>query len=751
MPRIILVAIICHVLEGGLRNRAIQIGKKEKTNMMYKTLEHRANFTLKKYHATGFSIFPLRQKEKRPLGEWKKYQYNPPTISELDQWEKEYLKNNWAIVTGKISGIVVIDIDNVEAYQKSGVVFPETPTVSTGKGFHLYFKHPGILIPNGVQTVRDWFDVRGDGGYVVAPPSIHPNGNKYKWVDNQSPWDINFAALPKWLIPEISGIKNHSNSRSSKNKNNSDSNWGTLLANGATEGGRNDAATRLAGHYIGLGLPYDEVLGITKVWNHKNNPPLSDNEITSVVKSIYNRDTHKPGKQYIMDTPYIKSFINEDGEEIYERSSFKHTILADVIRDEIPLYRNGRYFFFYDQKDGLWKQGAEDKIKLMIAEKLGSHANNSRVSETYNQVVRITPVDSGELPFEQKHPFKVNLKNGVLDLMTGEFTSEYSPHYFQRIKLPIFFDLTATCEGVNEFLSEVLQPEDIPFINELAASILAKTVVSPALVFLLGSGGNGKSKLLNLLGMIAGQSNTSSIPMDTLQNDRFASAELYMKLFNYCGDIGDGYLAQTDVLKSATGGDPLYAQFKGKDPFKFTSFAVQAYSANSEPKFKDLSKGMKDRIFPVRMDKKFRGTGKEKIDPLAKIDDNQLSGWLNQLVVVFQDLMKRQGRYTVSEGMLQKRDEWFETLDIVGQFIKEECIVQTEIIDSDYQLIVSKKELFASFQTYLIENGYTIRFTKQQFEKRLFTHGITDTKKRLGTTNPIHCYIGISLSQSTPF
>lgn len=721
------------------------ISNKERTNNM------EAADVIKFYLTKDFSIIPLKEKEKFPTFRWKKYQKERSSLEDVEGWISQNPNSNWGIVTGSISGIVVVDIDDLKGFKESGLKFPNTVTAKTGKGLHLYFKHPGIAIKNEVKRVESWFDIRGDGGYVVAPPSIHPNKSHYEWEEGFAPWECELAELPKWLLDKLKNGGTSSRNNIPNSTNNQQTDWNQIIKYGTTEGGRNELATKYVGRLFAKKLSFEEVLEMSLRWNRKNNPPLPELEIKGIVESIYKLDLKNNGKQYVMDTPYIRSFLNEHGEEVYEKGSFKHTVLAKIISEELPLYRNGKYFFFYDEQDGLWKLGAEDKLKFLIAEKLDIHTNNNRVNETFNHIVRTTPVDQGSLPFEKENPYVLNLRNGVLNLQTGKFSPEFNPNYFHRIKLPLTYDPSATSEEIDKFLSEILYSEDIPFIHEVAASILAKKMINPALIFLLGSGGNGKSKLLNLLSRLAGIENTANIPMEVLQNDRFATAELYMKLLNYCGDIGDGWLAQSDILKTATGGDPLYAQYKGKDPFKFISFAVQVYSANTEPKFRDLSDGMKDRIYPIRMDRKFRGLPSENVDPLAKIDDNQLSGWLNKLVIVFQNLMKRHGRYLVSEGMSLKRDEWFHNMDLVGQFIKEECFVKGGGKDVNKELIISKKELWIEFNHYLSSNGYSAKFTKQTFEKQLLKYNITERKQRLHTMNPIHCYVGICLNKNTPF
>lgn len=88
-----------------------------------------------------------------------------------------------AIRTGAVSGIVVIDIDPGHGGAINADLMPRTAYVVTGSGgLHLYYRHPGVPVPNSQSRLAPGVDVRGDGGYVVAPPSIHPRtGQPYRW------------------------------------------------------------------------------------------------------------------------------------------------------------------------------------------------------------------------------------------------------------------------------------------------------------------------------------------------------------------------------------------------------------------------------------------------------------------------------------------------------------------------------------------------------------------------------------------
>lgn len=89
-----------------------------------------------------------------------------------------------AVRTGAVSGIVVIDVDPEHGGQLDPVLMPPTALVRTGSGgWHAYYRHPGVPVLNSQSRLGPGIDVRGDGGYVVAPPSIHPRTRQpYRWV-----------------------------------------------------------------------------------------------------------------------------------------------------------------------------------------------------------------------------------------------------------------------------------------------------------------------------------------------------------------------------------------------------------------------------------------------------------------------------------------------------------------------------------------------------------------------------------------
>ena len=127
--------------------------------------------------------------------------------SAVSRWWARWPDANVAVLTGSVSGLVVLDVDRrhggdrtLEALVARHGRLPRTATVQTGDGVHLYFAHPGQRIGNDSgQRLGRGLDVRGDGGYVLAPPSLHASGRRYLRLE-----PMNFIApLPTWMIEEL--------------------------------------------------------------------------------------------------------------------------------------------------------------------------------------------------------------------------------------------------------------------------------------------------------------------------------------------------------------------------------------------------------------------------------------------------------------------------------------------------------------------------------------------------------------------
>jgi Bifunctional DNA primase/polymerase, N-terminal len=168
------------------------------------------------YLKRGWSVIPIEARGKRPIVHWLEFQTERPSAATVGTWFDEHPNANIAIVTGALSGLVVLDVDagadgarSLLELERRHAPLPRTLEVSTGGGGrHLYFRHPGSMLHNRVGF-RPGLDVRGDGGCVVAPPSIHHSGRPYVWVSGRAPGDCELVALPRWLLTEMTGSGHH--------------------------------------------------------------------------------------------------------------------------------------------------------------------------------------------------------------------------------------------------------------------------------------------------------------------------------------------------------------------------------------------------------------------------------------------------------------------------------------------------------------------------------------------------------------
>lgn len=247
------------------------------------------------YQANGLSVIPLQPRGKTPLISWSEFQNRRATEKEVNEWFKQYPDANIGIVTGKVSGIIVIDVDSEEAMQlvkEKGM--PKTPMVKTAKGYHFYCKYSEGVRNFQKRADLSGIDLRAEGGYVVAPLSVHETGHIYKWVEGHELETLSLADLPEWVLAKNKFEKIPLNE----------------LYKGVPEGERNNSLTRLVGSWASDGLTLEGCLKDSFLVNSKNQPPLPDDEVEAVVKSIFDKHhrelvSHTPTTSIVIEKKYF--------------------------------------------------------------------------------------------------------------------------------------------------------------------------------------------------------------------------------------------------------------------------------------------------------------------------------------------------------------------------------------------------------------------------------------------------------------
>jgi len=133
---------------------------------------------------------------------WKEYQTRRATVDEVKTWWQKWPWANVGIVTGAISGLLVLDIEGPEGAEAvARRELPLTAIAETGGGgWHYYFLYPEAGNISNRIALLPHVDIRAEGGYVVAPPSIHRSGRRYTWFDGAVPGETELAPPPAWLV-----------------------------------------------------------------------------------------------------------------------------------------------------------------------------------------------------------------------------------------------------------------------------------------------------------------------------------------------------------------------------------------------------------------------------------------------------------------------------------------------------------------------------------------------------------------------
>ncbi len=243
---------------------------------------------------------PPDKRGKTPMTSWKDYQSRLPTVDDVRAWWTRWPTANIGMATGALSGVIVLDCDSGEARQlaleKGGL--EKAPAVWTGTpgGIHFWIGHPGYPVRNFVKDIPGT-DFRGDGGYVLLPPSLHHRGANYRW--NEHTLGMRPPDPPEWLsallqtkaAPEATGA------------------WDGAALNvdealgGFSEGERDTGLFKLACRFRHDDQPqaYAEILIAQAARNCR--PPFDVAEAVSKVRYVYER----------YDAGGVGPTVNEDG------------------------------------------------------------------------------------------------------------------------------------------------------------------------------------------------------------------------------------------------------------------------------------------------------------------------------------------------------------------------------------------------------------------------------------------------------
>lgn len=660
--------------------------------------------TAQNYLAKGWSIIPIKKGSKLPaISEWTTYQTRKPTIQEVTKWWTDMPDANIALICGKISGVIVVDIDSGKGEPDlEGIELPPTlSTITGGGGKHLIYQWREGLVGAKIGF-RKLIDIRSDNSYIVLPPSLHASGNLYEWSilgEDEIP-----APAPKWLESDNKGKRPKTD-------------WLVFFNGKRPVGTRNDSALVIAGKLFYQNTPETwDTLGLItyRQWNKEyNNPPLEDKELMATWESV--KALHIKGSGKLIENQ-IKAENSEstDDEEkeivkVFIKNKTEGTyLLAKYIVKKFSIITIGekdREMFVY--QNGYYKPAENIVIFPEVQRILEQHVNKNAKLETFHKIADMTACDRDV--FTTANTDLIPLKNGVYNFKTKELLLHDSKYRF-TFQFPIIYDIKATCPKTEAFFDQILTPEQRQTFEEwLGYYFLRSYMFKKAMIF-VGEGDTGKTTLLEVITFLLGKENLSSISLQKMSSDKFSAAHLYGKHGNLVDELSARDITDTGTFKVATGGGSITGEYKFGNQFSFLNFSKFTFACNRIP---DVNSDANDGAYFNRwIITRFENTITKKIPNFIATltTEEERSGLFNLAMKGLLRLLE-QGRFTYNYTADETKNEMLRSGSSLAMFA-------SDMLERCDENEINKEDMYIAYTNYCKDKNISSQ-TKDMLGKKL--------------------------------
>lgn len=525
---------------------------------------------------------------------------------------------NIGIATGEKSNLAIVDVD----YDKGADLLDltldapsdclNTISAKTGGGWHYYYKYPkGENLKNSASKLGKFIDVRGDGGYVVAPPSLHASFNYYEWDAGET----ELLDFPQnWLdkLKEDNPVKTDQNNPFHIPPPHE----GVKVPDKIPHGTQHETLFKLACSLRSKGLSVEAIDAALQVVNQNNcERPGKPANITKIAKSAGNYDA-----DIEIDVISDAKVSNWDDISIAR-------LFAAEYEDRLRFNSESKKWFRWTgthwQKDkaeavvtdaaefaqGLYTRAVNlvaTKADMKDASKQVSRANSSNGLNSFINIAKASlPVLTEDF---DKNPYLLNCKNGVVDLKTGVLGPHKKEDFITKI-VPFDFDASAKAPEFQKFIETILpNAEAREFLRRSIGYSLLGIVRERCFWILYGNGNNGKSVFIDLFSALLNDY-ASSTTSASVMNKKGSSipndiARLAGKRFIVIPETEENERLNASLIKALSAGDTITARFLFGEFFDFQFTGKLWIATNHKPTVTDHSKGFWDRlkIIPFTVD-----------------------------------------------------------------------------------------------------------------------------------------------------
>lgn len=643
-----------------------------------------------RYAERGWRVFPLNGKQ--PFRRTHGHKDATIDAKQIRRWWKKWPDANVGLACGGERGPIVIDIDGPSGVELLNALnLPPTREAASRRGRHLYYDPPldGTPIPRTIKIkvdgVKRDFDILGDGGYVVAPPSVHPKtGRRYRWVRKSR-----VTRLPRAILRLIRTSNNGQRKKSAAPR----------LPDVIPEGQRDEMLTSLAGSMRRRGASEEAILAALREENAARvDPPLPDKQLKKIARSIAQKPPAGRGEHYT-DLGNARRFIAQHKSDlrslgvarrpwrIYDGVRWASDETGEVERRAKAtvgsLYAEAAHAAEPDERDALLKHAAKSEQASRIRALLELAATEADICAT---------IDTFDAD-----PWLLNVENGTINLRTGERRPHRPSDLISKLA-PVEHDPRAEAPRWDKFLEEIMadDADTIDFLRRAVGYALTGSTREQCLFFCYGRGANGKSTFLEVLRAMLGDyaqasdfttflSRKSEGPRSDLA--RMRGARLVTAIEAH-GEKGFDEM----VLKQLTGGDTIVARKLYEEFFEFAPTHKLFLAANHKPIVREQTEAFWRRIRLIPFTVTFAPEKRDRrlLGKLLK----ELPGILNWAIAGALDWRKNGlGEPRAVEKATQ---QYREENDLLGEFVAQRCRFE----DGEW---ISTPELYRAFTDWWTE------------------------------------------------
>ncbi len=601
------------------------------------------------YIARGWRIIPIVPETKRPLVRWR----NGPK-EDRPSGDAEQIKQRWkrfpgahiGILTGRMSNLVVIDVDSVEGHGVDGFATIKEQEATNGelpltlaqqtpsRGVQYFFKYPANLRDGESVKSRSAIfgmgcgvDSRADGGLVVAPPSTR-NGGAYEWVDFSEVVEV----LPSWILNYIIPKPRKTPPDDATKPDARHSEDAVKLLEKL---GREFADDYDRWLHVGMALHgIDSGESMLKAWDRwSEQSPKYKRGVCAAKWATFNAN-YSPAVGF----DDLKAWAGDKNPDSIGKllDAYKHTDIGNAERF-IDLYGLGIRWSnaagcilwtgkrWEPHRDAVVRGLAIQAVRTIHdeanrleqedperAKKLREHAGRSEHSARIHgllDVARGVAANRNLFVFDiaetfDTHPMLLNVANGTIDLTTGKLRPHSEGDHLTKLS-PVVFDPTAKAPVWQRFLSEIFAGNTnmIEFTRRSIGLALTGSTAEQCLWFLHGRGANGKSTFIDAVSAALGDY-AMGTATDTLMVKRGDSISNYIARlrgarFVAAKETEEGRQLSEALVKELTGGDTMTARFLRREFFDFKPECKLFLTGNHKPTIRGTDDGIWRRIHLV--------------------------------------------------------------------------------------------------------------------------------------------------------